>query len=46
MTKKPGYLAFLSSGNADEMWRVMWEVGKCPGCSEGAQTLESRNPKS
>eukprot|EP00439_Symbiodinium_sp_Y106_P057822 s1675_g8.t1 len=23
-----GYLAFLASGNADEMWRVMWEVGK------------------
>ncbi|CAJ1447365.1 unnamed protein product [Effrenium voratum] len=23
-----GYLAFLQSGNVDDMWRVMWEVGK------------------
>lgn len=23
-----GYLAFLASGNPDDMWRVIWEVGK------------------
>lgn len=23
-----GYLAFLQSGNPDDMWRVIWEVGK------------------
>jgi alpha-glucan,water dikinase len=22
-----GYLAFLSSGNADDMWRVIWDIG-------------------
>ena len=28
MCKIPGYLAYLSSGNVDEMYRVMWECGK------------------
>lgn len=25
---RSGYLAYLSSGSVDEMYRVMWECGK------------------